>query len=96
MDLINLTLTGLTIEKKSSGVTVFYTAVASPEVYPHIRSRLIEKGVIKKHEVYNLGLKLPGTSQNYEEMRLIWGHEGINVHAWLKVFEPRYEEKGTN
>ena len=88
----NLKLTSLKVENL---IQANYEAIASSEIYPYTRSRLIEKGVIKRSEVGATRKKDQfGNLRDYEELCLY--SNGASVQIWLKIFNPDYNKNQKN
>jgi len=75
-----------------SGDDIFaakYEAVASNEIYPHLKSRLIEKGVATRKSVFRSGVENKDKLNEYEFVTMSFSGGSIQVE--LKAYNPDYE-----
>ncbi len=80
----DLKLTGVQADEQS--IIASYRCIGSKDVYPHVRSRLIERGAIKKSNVRSCNKKNSGQPNEYEHLHLV--DEGAMIQVHLKVFNP--------
>ncbi len=66
-----------------------YEAIASQSLYPHLRARLIENGVITEHNALRSGTGNKGQPDEYESVVMGWS--GNSIQASLKVYNPDYK-----
>lgn len=67
-----------------------YEAIASQSLYPHLRARLIENGVITEHNSLRLGTGNRGQPDEYESVVMGWSGNSIQVS--LKAYNPDYKK----
>ncbi len=65
-----------------------YEAVASQNLYPHLRARLIESGVITEHNALRSGTGNKGRPDEYESVVMGWS--GNSIQVALKAYNPKY------
>lgn len=65
-----------------------YQAIASGDVYPYVRTKLIEKGVIGQHNVVHTTRCFSGSPIEYEELHLVF--VGKQIQVFLTVYNPNY------
>ncbi len=84
----DLRLTSLSTD---SFIGLSYEATATSAMYPHVRAKLIEAGVIKRHNVVGTRVGNQGQSDEYESLHLAF--HGSSVQAFLKVYNPNYQSQ---
>jgi len=66
---------------------LWYEAVATESFYPHVRARLVEKGIASKNKIVRLRVRNEGTSNEYEEVQISFS----SAQTILKVYNPDYQ-----
>ncbi len=74
--------------KTESLIQLSYEAIATSDLYPHVRTRLIDAEVIKKHNVRDTRTGNKGQPNEYESVHLTF--HGADVQVFLKVYNPNY------
>ena len=83
----DLRLTKLSVAENDI-FAVNYEAVASTELYPYLRARLIEKGVIKKQNIIRTNIGNKGQPDEFEQVSM--GFSGSSIQVTLKAYNPKY------
>ena len=84
----DLRLTGMKTRAQSF-IGLDYEATATEDFYPHVRSKLIEKGIGSKNSVFVDTIGCKGTTNKYEKVLLSFS----GIHTSLKVYNPAYNKK---
>ena len=88
-ELRNLRITGLRMTDDNLCI-INYETIASPGLYPHVRARLIERGVISEKNALYSSIGHKGQSDEYE--RVSFGISGASVQVFLTAYNPNYKE----
>jgi len=83
----DLRLTG--IKTHGSFIGLDYEATATEDFYPHVRSKLIEKGIGSKNSVSVHAIGCKGTGNEYEEVQISFS----GAQTFVKVYNPEYNKK---
>jgi hypothetical protein len=79
----------LKLTELSANETTFlvkYEAIASDSLYPHVRSRLMERGI---KGIIGTDLKNKGRIDEHETV--IWEDSGYSIMIFLKAYNPNYK-----
>jgi len=75
--------------KMDGYIALGYEATATPDLYPHVRARLIDAGVVSKSNVLSSSTFNRGQNEECESLQL--GFHGAAVQAFLRVYNPNYD-----
>ena len=84
----NLRLTRMDVGEDNPIFMAFYEAVASQDLYPHVRANLIKKGVLGRNNVLNSSIKNRGQADEYETVGFCVS--GSSIQVCLKAYNPNY------
>ena len=79
----------LTEMKTGDILAVSYAGVASKSLYPLIKKSLIERDIVKLHNLLNSGVVNRGLPDEYQTFH--FGFSGNSIQVFLKVYNPNYE-----
>ena len=80
----DLKLTDLNLNYEFIGAE--YEAVASPEIYPHVKKNLVEAGITNKNNFITYKIS-KGCSDEYVGVRISFS----KIQAHLKIYNPNYK-----
>ena len=84
----DLKLTGINLREDVSYVGLWYEGVATDDLYPHVRARMIETGIANKNQITLREIGSKGTNEEYEKLH--FSFDGVQM--FLKVFNPNYSQ----
>ena len=70
---------------------IWYEGIATQELYPHIRTNLIKRGVIEHRNIFDLDCSNYGQNDDYEEVK--FGVSENSVQVVLKAYNPNYRRR---
>lgn len=85
----DLRLTGLQVSENNVCL-IDYQAIASQELYPNVRARIIEKGVVTRNNIIRTSVDNKG--QTDESEGVTFGVSGNSIQVYLKAYNPDYKE----
>ena len=89
----NVELTSAAIDRRniSSAVTLTYDVFATPDLYPHVRTKLINARVIKRGDVESARCGNRRRPNECESLHLVFN--GGNTEVFLTVYNPSYKTR---